>query len=82
MGIEPTTTAWKAVVLPLNYTRIYFMLYSQTLSHDFSFKLAFVEKSNILLNNLPLLYYTLFTKSSSRNCGFCRIFSAIKKSPM
>jgi hypothetical protein len=23
MGIEPTTTAWKAVVLPLNYTRIY-----------------------------------------------------------
>ncbi len=20
-GIEPTTTAWKAVVLPLNYTR-------------------------------------------------------------
>ena len=23
MGIEPTTTAWKAVVLPLNYTRMY-----------------------------------------------------------
>ncbi len=22
MGIEPTTTAWKAVVLPLNYTRV------------------------------------------------------------
>lgn len=22
MGIEPITTAWKAVVLPLNYTRI------------------------------------------------------------
>ncbi len=22
MGIDPTTTAWKAVVLPLNYTRI------------------------------------------------------------
>ncbi len=22
MGIEPTTTAWKAVVLPLNYTRL------------------------------------------------------------
>ncbi len=22
MGIEPTTTAWKAVVLPLNYARI------------------------------------------------------------
>ena len=21
MGIEPTTTAWQAVVLPLNYTR-------------------------------------------------------------
>ena len=23
MGIEPTTTAWKAVVLPLNYTRLF-----------------------------------------------------------
>ena len=23
MGIEPTTRAWKALVLPLNYTRIY-----------------------------------------------------------
>jgi hypothetical protein len=25
MGIEPTTSAWKAEVLPLNYTRIYNM---------------------------------------------------------
>ena len=24
MGIEPTQSAWKAEVLPLNYTRIYF----------------------------------------------------------
>ncbi len=23
MGIEPTTRAWKALVLPLNYTRLY-----------------------------------------------------------
>ena len=23
MGIEPTTSAWKAEVLPVNYTRIY-----------------------------------------------------------
>ena len=23
IGIEPTTSAWKAEVLPLNYTRIY-----------------------------------------------------------
>ena len=26
MGIEPTTSAWKAEVLPLNYTRIYCFL--------------------------------------------------------
>ena len=26
MGIEPTYPAWKAGVLPLNYTRIYFIL--------------------------------------------------------
>ena len=25
MGIEPTTSAWKAEVLPLNYTRIFIM---------------------------------------------------------
>ena len=25
MGIEPTTSAWKAEVLPVNYTRIIFM---------------------------------------------------------
>ncbi len=25
MGIEPTTTAWKAVVLPLNYTRVLYL---------------------------------------------------------
>ena len=24
MGIEPTCTAWKAVILPLNYTRMLF----------------------------------------------------------
>ncbi len=23
MGIEPTSSAWKAEVLPLNYTRVY-----------------------------------------------------------
>jgi hypothetical protein len=26
MGIEPTTSAWKAEVLPLNYTRILFVI--------------------------------------------------------
>jgi hypothetical protein len=27
MGIEPTTSAWKAEVLPLNYTRIRYSLF-------------------------------------------------------
>ena len=26
MGIEPTTSAWKAEVLPVNYTRIFKMI--------------------------------------------------------
>jgi hypothetical protein len=30
MGIEPTTSAWKAEVLPLNYTRIYAIFYNTT----------------------------------------------------
>ena len=27
MGIEPTSTAWEAVVLPMNYIRIYLRVY-------------------------------------------------------
>lgn len=27
MGIEPTSTAWEAVVLPMNYIRIYLPVY-------------------------------------------------------
>jgi hypothetical protein len=30
MGIEPTPSAWKAEVLPLNYTRIWFFLANST----------------------------------------------------
>lgn len=32
MGIEPTQSAWKAEVLPLNYTR--FTLLQQTIQHS------------------------------------------------
>ena len=27
MGIEPTSTAWEAVVLPMNYIRVYLIEY-------------------------------------------------------
>ncbi len=30
MGIEPTTSAWKAEVLPLNYTRMLYVIYGAT----------------------------------------------------
>ena len=26
MGIEPTSTAWEAVVLPMNYIRVFYLL--------------------------------------------------------
>jgi hypothetical protein len=29
MGIEPTSSAWKAEVLPLNYTRLSFLLHAR-----------------------------------------------------
>ena len=32
MGIEPTSTAWEAVVLPMNYIRIYLLVYFNKLS--------------------------------------------------
>lgn len=31
MGIEPTTKAWKAFILPLNYVRIYIIYWRQYL---------------------------------------------------
>jgi hypothetical protein len=34
MGIEPTTSAWKAEVLPVNYTRNSIMSYSLDLIYD------------------------------------------------
>ena len=34
MGIEPTTSAWKAEVLPLNYTRIYLISLSTELLNN------------------------------------------------
>lgn len=33
MGIEPTLPAWKAGVLPLNYTRIYWMVGTTRFEH-------------------------------------------------
>ncbi len=33
MGIEPTTSAWKAEVLPLNYTRAYQQATFPNLTH-------------------------------------------------
>ena len=30
MGIEPTSTAWEAVVLPMNYIRVFYLLMYST----------------------------------------------------
>ncbi len=30
MGIEPTSTAWEAVVLPMNYIRVFWLLMYST----------------------------------------------------
>jgi hypothetical protein len=34
MGIEPTTSAWKAEVLPLNYTRVYILRIQNRIYHE------------------------------------------------
>jgi hypothetical protein len=49
MGIEPTTTAWKAVVLPLNYTRILYFLKDQItfVSFPLGDKNNYIGKKNI-----------------------------------
>lgn len=39
MGIEPTTTAWEAVVLPLNYIRKYYnnIIYQTKFNYNYFF---------------------------------------------
>jgi hypothetical protein len=32
MGIEPTSSAWKAEVLPLNYTRLFHQIFIRTMT--------------------------------------------------
>ena len=43
MGIEPTQSAWKAEVLPLNYTRLLLQLYCGRLNKRPFFILILVE---------------------------------------
>ncbi len=43
MGIEPTRPAWKAGILPLNYTRRTFCIISQRLAFVNSFFKIFVK---------------------------------------
>jgi hypothetical protein len=54
MGIEPTPSAWKAEVLPLNYTRVlskHQLLIPIALSIDFtSIELQFAEQAISKLN--------------------------------
>ena len=51
MGIEPTQPAWKASVLPLNYTRIfvYFLTTKYIITHTEYFVNTFFEKNQTFL---------------------------------
>ncbi len=60
MGIEPTQPAWKAGILPLNYTRrrhaIYYQIYAQL-------SIEMIEK------NVPLIrYFIIYYLSSLLLC--------------
>ena len=46
MGIEPTLSAWKAEVLPLNYTRLFY-IFSKVLVEGEGFEPSKAEPSDL-----------------------------------
>jgi hypothetical protein len=62
-GIEPSTSAWKAEVLPLNYTRI--LIYASEQLADDSAKVLLVTNQSILTDKF---YYN----NNKKNCQHLR----------
>gem|GEM_PF-6031687 len=65
MGIEPTTTAWKAVVLPLNYTRVSGIVHNTSIDLECLFLCQPFPGSRVRRGNSQP-----FQRSVARGCGF------------
>ncbi len=63
MGIEPTTSAWKAEVLPLNYTRLMIKCTEQIMENDSMYY-------NLTISNRILGKWWLRTESNRRHMDF------------
>ena len=79
MGIEPTCSAWKADILPLNYTRIYLVfsavlrrLYYYTTSQN-KCQYFFEKKSKKFLSFLRLRFYRVCIVKNNRHPAFIRM---------
>ena len=79
MGIEPTCSAWKADILPLNYTRIYLVfsavlrrLYYYTTSQN-KCQYFFLKKSKKFLLFLRLRIYRVCIVKNNRHPAFIRM---------
>ncbi len=62
MGIEPTSSAWKAEVLPLNYTRLLFGLSAPFLSGAHKIRQSFVAQTTIKPSESQNLSICVLTK--------------------
>ena len=62
IGIEPTTSAWKAEVLPLNYTRIWWVWTESNRRH-------LELQSNALPTELQTLIYFMYLKKMAVPTG-------------
>ena len=72
MGIEPTCSAWKADILPLNYTRIFQSILSRMLIYyitPFPYCQEFFENFSYDRQNLHKYIQNLLIR---RICYFCR----------
>ena len=71
MGIEPTYLAWKASVLPLNYTRIYvnpFGLLSLSFRNNEYFTTGLLKSQALFLSffkNFANCFYTVIAKAQA-----------------
>ena len=70
MGIEPTSKAWEALVLPMNYARL--LLKSSRFKSDGTAD-ALQRYNNLELITAPMRYNFIISFSKRRNCNITLI---------
>ena len=77
MGIEPTRPAWKAGILPLNYTRIFLWVSIKTACHQLTFRI--IAELDVFVNTFLKLFliFLFYRQITVKNIIFRRTVSAL-----